>query len=120
MASLIAWILFGLGAAHIAFGIFKFKTPLSDAVNAGFVAKFQAPEIRRTAFWFLIVGPLLMLIGHIAIRAAAAGDLEVLKITGIYLLVMSIIGVAAMPKSPILASLILSIFLIAVGYGWLG
>lgn len=120
MANVVAWILFGLGTAHIAFGLFRFKAPLSDAAAAGFVGKFQAPEIRRTAFWFLIAGPLLMLTGHIAIRAVAAGDLEVLKITGFYLFGMSVIGVAAMPKSPILASLILSVFLIAAGYGLLG
>lgn len=119
MAIIFAWILFGLGIGHIVFGLFKFKTPISEAISAGFIGQFQTPEIRRTAFWFLIGGPLLMLIGHIAIHAATTGDLEVLKIIGIYLFVMSVIGVTAFPKSPILTTLILSPFFIAIGYGLL-
>ena len=106
-----------MGVIHIVFGLFRFKGPLAAAVAAGFVGKFQAHEHRRTAFWFMIAGPLLMLAGHLAIRAVAAGDLEVLKIIGFYMFVMSVIGVAAIPKSPILVSLILSVFLIAAGFG---
>ena len=119
MASILAWILFGLGIGHIAFGLFKFKESISEAISSGFVAQFQTPEIRRTAFWFLITGFLVMLTGNITIHAATTGDLEILKITGIYLFVMSAIGVAAFPKSPISATLILSPLLIATGYGLL-
>jgi Family of unknown function (DUF6463) len=119
MAYAIAWILFGMGALHIVFGLFRFKEPLKAALSAGFFGKFQAYEPRRTAFWFMVAGPLLMLSGHLAIRAVAAGDIEVLKIIGLYLFFMSVIGVAAIPKSPILGSLILSVFLLAAGFGFI-
>jgi uncharacterized membrane protein HdeD (DUF308 family) len=117
MSNVIAWALFVLGVAHIVFGLVKFKTPLLAATAAGFVGQFQAPEIRRTAFWFLMVGPLVMLAGHIAIHAVAVGDLALLKLIGIYLSIAAIIGVAAFPKSPFLALLVLSPLLVAAGYG---
>ncbi|MBC7957740.1 MAG: hypothetical protein H7Y33_17965 [Cytophagales bacterium] len=119
MSNLIAWLLFLLGVAHIAYGLAKFKVPLSEVMAAGFVDQFKASELRRTAFWFVAFGPLLMLAGHAAIHAVAIGDLGLLKIIGGYALFISLVGVAAFPRSPFLASLIVSPLLIAAGFGWL-
>jgi hypothetical protein len=119
MSIAVAWILFALGVAHIAYGLVKFKVPLAEVASAGFVGQFKASEIKRTAFWFLIFGPLLMLAGHTAIHAVAVGDLVLLRIIGLYAFVVSVIGIAAFPKSPFLASLLVSPLLIAAGYGWL-
>jgi len=116
---IVAWATFALGIAHIVFGMVRFRVPLAEAVYAGFSGQFAAPEIRRTAFWFLMCGPFLMLVGHIAIRAVAVGDLELLKLIGLYMLVASTIGVAAFPASPLWAPLLLSPLLIAAGYGLL-
>jgi len=74
MASVVAWAVFALGFSHIVFGIVRFRAPLAEAVSSGFVGRFAMPEVRRTAFWFLMCGPLLMLAGHIAVRAVAVGD----------------------------------------------
>jgi uncharacterized membrane protein HdeD (DUF308 family) len=112
-----AWALFVLGIGHIAYGLVAFKAPLAAAVAAGFVGKFNAPELRRTAFWFLIFGPLLMLAGHAALHAVAIGDLSLLRIVGAYALVTSLIGVAAFPKSPFIAALLVSALLNASVYG---
>lgn len=98
-------------------GLYKFKLPLAEATTAGFVGQFKVPEIRRTAFWFVIFGPLVMLAGHTSIHAVAVGDLELLKVVGIYMLITSVVGVAAHPKSPFLVSLLVSPLLIAAGYG---
>jgi hypothetical protein len=117
MSSLSAWALFILGIAHIVFGIVKFKAPLVDALSAGFIGQFNHPEVRRTAFWFTIFGVLVALAGHIAIYAVATGDLALLKIVGGYASVMSLVGVAALPKSPFWASLLISLFVLATGYG---
>jgi len=117
MSNAIAWVLFTLGVAHILYGLVKFKAPLAEAVRAGFVGQFKVPEVRRTAFWFLIVGPLLMLAGHAALHAVAVGDLALLRIVGFYALATSLIGVAALPASPFLASLAISPFVLAAGYG---
>ena len=118
MANVIAWFMFALGIAHIIFGLIKFKAPIAGAISDGFVGKFLAPEARRTAFWFLIFGPMLMLAGHIAVHAVATGDLASLKILGTYSFVTALIGVAAFPKSPFWAALIVSPLLIAAGYGY--
>jgi uncharacterized membrane protein YidH (DUF202 family) len=117
MPKIVAWSLFALGVIHIVFGIVRFKVPLAEAVFAGFVGKFKEPEVRRTAFWFLMCGPLLMLVGHIAVRAVANGDHSQLKLIGMYTFIWSVIGVAAFPKSPLWALLLLSPLLVASGYG---
>ena len=117
MAIVIAWALFALGVAHIAFGLVRFRAPIGQAVVAGFVGQFKVPEVRRTAFWFLMVGPLLMLAGHIAVHAVAVADLSLFIVIGWYMLVMSAIGVIAFPKSPLWAPLLLSPLFIAAGYG---
>ena len=115
MANGVAWSLFVLGIAHIVFGIVKFKVPLAEAVRAGFIGQFKEPEARRTAFWFVLCGPLIMLAGHLAIRAVAAGDLSLLKIIGMYALIASVIGIAAFPVSPLWVLFLLSLLLIAAG-----
>jgi hypothetical protein len=119
MSQLVAWALLALGIAHCAYGLVKFKSPLIEAAAAGFVGQFKAPEARRAAFWFVIFGPLLVLTGHTSVHAVAVGDLALLKIVGIYLLILSLVGVAAYPKSPFWGGVLLSPLLIAAGYGWL-
>jgi hypothetical protein len=117
MATVLAWAVFILGVTHVLFGVIRFRAPLAEAIADGFYGQFKVPEIRRTAFWFLMCGPLLMLAGHLAIRAAASGDLATLKVVGIYGFVSALVGVAAFPKSPLWALLLLSPLLVAAGYG---
>jgi hypothetical protein len=119
MANLLAWVLFALGIGHIAYACVKFKAPLLAAVAAGFMGQFKEPEVRRTAFWFFIFGPLLMLAGHAAVHAAAVGDLALLRIVSTYALATSVLGVAALPRSPFLVALPVSALLLACGYGLL-
>lgn len=120
MALVVSWALFGLGIAHIVFGLLRFRTAVTDACAAGFIDQWKQPELRRTAFWFLMCGPLLMVTGQLAVDAVLMSDLWVLKVIGAYLLVVSAIGVAAFPKSPLWAPLLLSPFFILTGYGVLG
>jgi len=108
--------MFALGVVHVVFGLIRYKVPVAAAISAGFIGKFAEPEIRRTAFWFLICGPLLMLAGHVAIYAVADRNLALLKIVGTYSLVVAVIGVMAFPKSPFLAALVISPLVIAAGY----
>ncbi|MBD9615489.1 hypothetical protein IB245_28615 [Pseudomonas sp. PDM02] len=117
MSNIVAWTLFALGVVHIPLGIFKFKTAFAAAVDAGFIDQFRAHEDRRTALWFTLLGPLFMLAGHTAIHAVAVGDLALLKMVGIYVLMISIICVIAVPKSGFWATLLVSPLLIAAGYG---
>lgn len=115
-----AWGLFLLGITHLAFGVVKFKAPLLDACKAGFVGQFNAPEQRRTAFWFLVCGPLLMALGQLAIHAVNGSDLWTQKVVGLYLLLSGGLGVLAFPRSPLWAPLALSPFFLASGFGLAG
>lgn len=117
MANAASWFMFLLGIAHIVFGLVKFAGPVGDAVSAGLIGQFSEPEVRRTAFWFLIFGPLLMLAGQVGIHAVARGDLPLLKILGIYAFATAVLGVAAFPLSPFWAPLVVAPVLIAAGYG---
>lgn len=119
MANAVVWFMFLLGIAHIFFGFVKFKEPVAGAFSAGFLGQFAVPEARRTAFWFLIFGPLLMLAGHVGIHAVAAGDLVLLRILGFYAFATAVLGVAAFPKSPFWAPLFVAPVQIAIGYGLL-
>jgi uncharacterized membrane protein HdeD (DUF308 family) len=119
MSKVIAWAVFFLGLIHIVFGAIRFKAPLADAWAAGFIGQFTTPEIRYTAFWFLMCGPLFMVVGHIAILAVGAGNLKLLKVIGAYMFASSIIGVFAFPVSPLWAPLVLSMLLLASGYGFI-
>lgn len=119
MANAASWFIFALGIGHLVFGFLKFAGPVADALSAGFIGQFAEPEVRRTAFWFLIFGPLLMLVGQVGIHAVSRGDLALIKILGIYVFATAVLGVAAFPASPFWAPLVVAPVLIAVGYEWI-
>jgi hypothetical protein len=116
MAAAAAWLLFVLGAGHIVYAFAKFREPLLSGFAAGVVGQFSAPEIRRTAFWFLMFGPLLMLAGQVAIHAVDIGDFYLLRLVGAYLLAVSLLGLLALPKSPFLAGALVSALIVATSY----
>lgn len=119
LKTLITWGILLLGIGHIVMGLARFWQPFAGALQDGFIGAFSTDDSRRVAMWFILFGPVLALSGHLSVRAAAAADLETLKIIGTYLSFTALFGVAAFPASPIWALLILSLSLVAVGYGWL-
>ena len=116
ISSVLPWALFVLGVGHILYGSVKFRVPLMRAISTGFVGKFGSDE-GRSAFWFVMFGPLLMLAGQLAIHAAAVGDAHMIRVIGAYLIAVCIVGVAALPKSPFLVGLVLASLLLALGFG---
>jgi hypothetical protein len=114
-----AWSVLALGIIHCLVGLVWFKSSFAEAASEGFIGRFQGLEPRRLAFWFTIFGPLLIMTGHVAIYAAAESNHSLLRITGCYLLFISVVGVSALPKSPFWATLCLSPVLIAAGNGWI-
>ena len=117
MTSVAAWALLALGVGHVGFTFVKFRGPLLAGVGDGFTNQFKLPEERRTALWFALFGPLLILAGHTAVHAAAVGDMALIRLVGGYVFATSVIGVAALPKSPFLASLLVSGLLLCRGLG---
>jgi hypothetical protein len=101
---------------HIAYAFVKFRGPLLEGASAGVVGQFGTPEVRRTAFWFTMFGPLLMLAGQVALHAAELGDLGLFRLVGAYLLAVSFVGVLALPKSPFLVGLLISSLIVAASY----
>jgi hypothetical protein len=116
MAATLAWLLFFLGVGHVAYAFVKFRHPLRAGLAAGVVGQFSVPEVRRTAFWFAMFGPLVMLAGQVAVHATDIGDYGLLRLVGAYLLGVCAIGVAAIPKSPFLIGLVLSALIVAASY----
>ncbi|MEO8151766.1 MAG: DUF6463 family protein [Rhizobacter sp.] len=118
MANIAAWALFGLGFAHIVFGLIRFRKPLLEAVAAGYVGQFNQTEQRRTAFWFIILGPSLMLMGLVAVHTVALAEFALLRQIGSVLVGTCVAGALAFPKSPFLLGLVIGLLLLAAGYGW--
>lgn len=114
--TVLAWLLLALGVGHIAYAFGKFRAPLLEGLSAGTVGQFGAPELRRTAFWFTMFGPLLMLAGQVALHAAQTADFGLFRIVGAYLLGVSLVGAIALPKSPFLIGLLISSLLVAASY----
>lgn len=114
-----AWILLALGIGHFLYGLVWFRVPFSEVFSEGFINKFKSNESRRSAFWFTIFGPLLIMCGHTSLHLAIAGDRGLFLIMGYYLLIISLIGVLALPKSPFWLALIGSLVFVAAGYGWI-
>ena len=119
MITTLAWLLFALALGHIAYAFIKFRAPLLEGFSAGVVGQFSAPEVRRTAFWFTMFGPLLMLAGQVAIHAASSGDLGLYRLVAQYLLATCVVGVVVIPKSPFLVGLAISAAMLAASYGLL-
>ncbi len=114
-----AWALIALGFLHIVMGFARFKQPFMAALSEGIFDAFKADDTRRLAFWFTLLGPVLLLCGHLALRAAQGGDLETLGLIGLYLLVAAVLGIVAFPASPLWALLVVAGLLFAAGRGWL-
>ena len=108
-----------LGVGHILYGLIQFRVPLAAALADGFYNKFKGYELRRTAFWFVSFGPLLMLVGQISIRVVAIGDMSTVRLIGYYLVGVTFLGLAAFPKSPFLIAFPLSLMFLASGCGLL-
>jgi hypothetical protein len=113
----IAWIFWGLGVAHLAYGAVRYSGPLRATLASGYFNQFSQSEERRTAFWFMAFGPLLMLAGHAMVHAVSVGDLALIRIIGWYQLGVGLAGLAAFPKSPFLAACVLAPIVLCVGYG---
>ncbi len=118
MVRIAAQSLVALGVLHVIFGLFRFKAPLREVVSEGFFDRFKMNDTRRLAFWFILVGPLLMLIGQLAVRAVRIGETGMVLTIGLYLFAGAVIGVLAAPKSPLWALFPPAAVFIAAGFGY--
>lgn len=115
MLKIAAWSLVVLGVLHIVFGLIRFREPLLEAFGEGFVGRFMQSDTRRLAFWFILVGPLLTLLGQVSLKAIERGDIGQIHTIGAYLLAACVVGVLAFPVSPLWLLLPLALTFVAAG-----
>lgn len=108
-----------LGVLHVIFGLIQFKAQLRETIAEGFVGCFMRSDTRRLAFWFILVGPLLTLIGQVALRAIQTSDTGLLLTIGLYLAGTAAVGVLAFPKSPLWVLVPPAAIFIGAGVGWI-
>ncbi|WP_198087457.1 DUF6463 family protein [Variovorax sp. E3] len=119
MLIIVSWFVLALGIVHCVLGLVVFRKPIAAALGEGLVDRFSGIPERRVAFWFTIFGPLLIMSGHIAVLATQDGNLALLRVVGVYLLVVSALGAVALPKSPFSVTIVLAALLVAGSFGWL-
>lgn len=116
MISFVGYVLIALGIGHTVTGIILFRTALAALFRDGFVNALLPHLDRRLAFWFLMFGVILFLLGQVTLYADATGDTYLLKVVGWYALGIGAVGATAMPRSPFWIALIISPILFWSGY----
>jgi hypothetical protein len=72
---------------------------LPASVGDGIFDKRHSRDPRAAAFWFLFVGPMLLLLGRTYAAAEAAGDHDAMRATGRAVTAICAGGFTAMPRS---------------------
>ncbi|MEQ1505043.1 MAG: DUF6463 family protein [Myxococcota bacterium] len=88
--------LVAIGLTHNVLGLVVFRRPIRSAVSAGFVGQAAASKDQALAFWFLMFGWVLVLLGG-ALRALEPAPIP-LALT-LAMAAMVAVGAAALPKS---------------------
>ena len=79
------WIgrsLIGIGLIHVLLGGFLYAEPLQDIVNAGIWNSLELEPLRHLAFWFLVDGFWVILLGLVVdwSEQKMGGDLSLIHI----------------------------------------
>lgn len=83
---------------HILVGTWLYAEPLADIGRSGIFNAVDPYFDRNTAFWFMIVAPLLFTLGQICCWAQAH-SITLPAFLGWHLLAISVVGVILMPIS---------------------
>jgi hypothetical protein len=100
MIRTVARCLVAIGIVHSLFGLVLYRAPLSAIAGEGFVATVLPPHVdREAAFWFVLFGPILVMLGQVVGRAARRDDAGIVRLIGAWLLAGGMVGVIVMPVS---------------------
>jgi Family of unknown function (DUF6463) len=89
-----------IGIGHSLLGLVLYRAPLAAIAGDGFVATVLPAHVdRQAAFWFVLFGPILVMLGQIVGRAARRDDAGIVRVVGLWLLAAGIVGVVMMPLS---------------------
>ncbi len=91
---------------HAIVGVILFSEPLRAIVSAGVINSIQPPNYstqphfdRIAVFFFMLLSPVLFLLGQIVNHAVSNRDADSLRLIGWYLVVIGIVGIAILPLS---------------------
>ncbi len=102
---------------HFGVGAWLFREPLGAILRDGYVGAVDLDPLRGLAFWFLILSPMLVIVGLLVSRALETGDTRILAIVGWGLLGIGVVGAAGMPVSGFWILIALSVPLLMEVYG---
>lgn len=89
--------LLAIGVVHTLFGLFRFRAPLLEILEAGLIGGATTPT-QAYAFWFVIGGP-MMIVAGLSIREQEAADFAPSRRLGFLLLGIALLGAAVFPVS---------------------
>lgn len=111
--------MYAIAGAHSAWGVAAHRrhiagivTDLPNSVGDGLFEKAHSSDERASAFWFLFVGPMLMLLGRLYDSAEASGDQAAMRAAGRAIIAVSAGGWVAIPRSGFPAGLALGLWLL--------
>ena len=125
-----ARLLYVTGVGHVLVGLALFRQPLTAMWRDGVVNSIVSPLTpgaaslfdairpqfdREAAFWFVLFGPLLYMLGQVVQRAIDLPDGRMLRILGWDLLAFGIVGAAIMPVSGFWLLIAYAPLLLAIG-----
>jgi hypothetical protein len=96
-----------IAVGHTLWGLVAYRKPLREIARAGFVdsvgdgifQRAHADDGRAAAFWFMMAGPLVGVLGYCAEAASRAGDASTLKASGRAVVAMGVVGALVIPRS---------------------
>ena len=94
------------GVGHALVGVVVFNDAFMAILREGVVNTVQPPGYDATpafdriaVFWFLVLSPVLSMLGQITSRAIASGAVDILRVIGWNLIVLGAVGAAVFPIS---------------------
>ncbi len=108
-----------LAVGHTAWGLYAYRREVGDllselpgSVGDGIFDRRHSHDARAAAFWFLLVGPLLALLGRLHAAAEAAGDRDAQRASARAVTAVSVAGWVAIPRSGFPGGLALGLWLL--------
>ncbi|MBW3631342.1 MAG: hypothetical protein KY464_18920 [Gemmatimonadetes bacterium] len=96
------WIgrwLFAVGVLHNALGVYMYTIPLAAMISTGVWNSTGMDPARSLAFWFIISGLLMMLVGYMVDWAETSGRTPFPSGLAPSLLALTALGIVVMPVS---------------------
>ena len=116
MIILSGYILIALGIGHTIVGLVKYRTAIVAWLRDGYFNAATGHIDRLLAFWFLMFGSMLLLVGQITLHAAKTNDLYLLRLLGWYVVCIGIVGATALPRSPFWVAIAIALLMLSVVY----